>query len=341
MAHVRDAVAERELDVVVLVDLTGSLDFGTAGWRKIDLRQAVLAAIGTLATRGHDRLGVESPDRRRSGHGAHPGRPGPPGRGPATEPSSSSRIGGSADLGAGHRPARASRPPARTGHRHLRLHRPDDLGAAARPPRPASRRRRDRARRPARAPPARCRLPDHRRRGIRPAPHGRYRPARDPGRVRRAAADRDRAAIAAGDRPGRRRAPPPMDRPAMGRSPHPIPRTAPPGAGSADEPPHLSLEVRCDPVGPERLALVFVPIALLIAYLVIQRRRTQYALRFTRDRAARQRRPGPARLAPSPARGGLPRWRSSCSSSAPPDRPWRWMSRTSRRSCWRSTCRTR
>lgn len=34
-------------------------------------------------------------------------------------------------------------------------------------------------------------------------------------------------------------------------------------------------------LAPERLALVFVPIALLIAYLVIQRRRSRYALRFT------------------------------------------------------------
>jgi uncharacterized protein (DUF58 family) len=51
-------IAERELDVTVLIDLTGSLDFGTTGWRKIDLANAVLAAIGTLATRGHDRLGV-------------------------------------------------------------------------------------------------------------------------------------------------------------------------------------------------------------------------------------------------------------------------------------------
>ena len=56
--HVRDAVAERELDVFVLVDLSGSLDFGTAAWRKLDLAQAVLAALGSLATRGHDRLGI-------------------------------------------------------------------------------------------------------------------------------------------------------------------------------------------------------------------------------------------------------------------------------------------
>ncbi len=56
--HVRDAVAERELDVAVLIDLTGSLDFGTAGWRKLDLALAVLSAVGALATRGHDRIGA-------------------------------------------------------------------------------------------------------------------------------------------------------------------------------------------------------------------------------------------------------------------------------------------
>ena len=56
--HVRDAVAERELDVTVLLDLSGSLDFGTAGWRKADLALAVLGAFGSLATQGHDRLGA-------------------------------------------------------------------------------------------------------------------------------------------------------------------------------------------------------------------------------------------------------------------------------------------
>ncbi|MGZ6270606.1 MAG: DUF58 domain-containing protein [Candidatus Limnocylindrales bacterium] len=56
--HVRDATAERELDVVALVDLSASLDFGTAGWRKLDLALAVLAGLGSLATHGHDRLGA-------------------------------------------------------------------------------------------------------------------------------------------------------------------------------------------------------------------------------------------------------------------------------------------
>ncbi|MGZ3588386.1 MAG: DUF58 domain-containing protein, partial [Candidatus Limnocylindrales bacterium] len=56
--HVRDATAERELDVVALVDLSASLDFGTAGWRKLDLALAVLAGLGSLATHGHDRMGA-------------------------------------------------------------------------------------------------------------------------------------------------------------------------------------------------------------------------------------------------------------------------------------------
>jgi uncharacterized protein (DUF58 family) len=56
--HVRDAIAERELDVMALVDLSGSLDFGTTGGRKVDLALSVLAGIGSLATRGHDRLGA-------------------------------------------------------------------------------------------------------------------------------------------------------------------------------------------------------------------------------------------------------------------------------------------
>jgi uncharacterized protein (DUF58 family) len=56
--HVRDAIAERELDVVALVDLSASLDFGTAGLRKLDLALAVLAGLGSLACRGHDRFGA-------------------------------------------------------------------------------------------------------------------------------------------------------------------------------------------------------------------------------------------------------------------------------------------
>lgn len=54
--HVRDAVAERELDVAVLLDLSASLDFGTSTWRKRDLALATAAAIGSLAVWGQDRV---------------------------------------------------------------------------------------------------------------------------------------------------------------------------------------------------------------------------------------------------------------------------------------------
>jgi uncharacterized protein (DUF58 family) len=56
--HVRDAIAERELNVMALLDLSASLDFGTAGLRKLDLALAVLAGLGSLASRGHDRFGA-------------------------------------------------------------------------------------------------------------------------------------------------------------------------------------------------------------------------------------------------------------------------------------------
>ena len=56
--HVRDAIQERDLDVAVLVDRSGSLDFGTAGWRKADLALAVASAVSELAILGGDRIGA-------------------------------------------------------------------------------------------------------------------------------------------------------------------------------------------------------------------------------------------------------------------------------------------
>jgi uncharacterized protein (DUF58 family) len=56
--HVRDAIQERDLDVAVLVDRSGSLDFGTVGWRKADLAIGVAAAVSGLAVLGGDRIGA-------------------------------------------------------------------------------------------------------------------------------------------------------------------------------------------------------------------------------------------------------------------------------------------
>ena len=56
--HVRDSIQERDLDVAVLVDRSGSLDFGTAGWRKADLAVSVASAVAALAVLGGDRIGA-------------------------------------------------------------------------------------------------------------------------------------------------------------------------------------------------------------------------------------------------------------------------------------------
>jgi uncharacterized protein (DUF58 family) len=56
--HVRDAIQERDLDVAVLVDRSGSLDFGTVGWRKADLAVSVASAVSELAVLGGDRVGA-------------------------------------------------------------------------------------------------------------------------------------------------------------------------------------------------------------------------------------------------------------------------------------------
>ena len=56
--YVRDAIEERDLDVAVLVDRSGSLDFGTVGWRKADLALNVAVAAAALAVAGGDRIGA-------------------------------------------------------------------------------------------------------------------------------------------------------------------------------------------------------------------------------------------------------------------------------------------
>lgn len=62
--HVRDATAERDLDVVILLDRSASLDFGTSRWRKADLAVAVVAAFAELAVGTRDRVGaiIDGPD---------------------------------------------------------------------------------------------------------------------------------------------------------------------------------------------------------------------------------------------------------------------------------------
>jgi uncharacterized protein (DUF58 family) len=56
--HVRDAVADRELETTIVVDLSGSMAFGTALHEKRDLAVAAAGAVGLLASRGGNRIGA-------------------------------------------------------------------------------------------------------------------------------------------------------------------------------------------------------------------------------------------------------------------------------------------
>ena len=56
--HVRMPIADRELETWVVVDLSASLDFGTAAWEKRDLALAALAAVGHLTARVGNRIGA-------------------------------------------------------------------------------------------------------------------------------------------------------------------------------------------------------------------------------------------------------------------------------------------
>lgn len=56
--HVRETVAERELETWVVADISPSLDFGTARCEKRDLVLATVAAVGFLTNRAGNRIGA-------------------------------------------------------------------------------------------------------------------------------------------------------------------------------------------------------------------------------------------------------------------------------------------
>jgi uncharacterized protein (DUF58 family) len=56
--HVRMPVADRELEVWVVADLSASLDFGTAASEKRDVAVAAVAAVGHLTARVGNRIGA-------------------------------------------------------------------------------------------------------------------------------------------------------------------------------------------------------------------------------------------------------------------------------------------
>ena len=56
--HVRETIADRELETHILIDLSPSLDFGTVRQEKRDLVLAAVAAIGLLTARVGNRVGA-------------------------------------------------------------------------------------------------------------------------------------------------------------------------------------------------------------------------------------------------------------------------------------------
>ena len=73
--HVRETIADRELETWAVVDLSASLDFGTADCQKRDLAIAGLAAVGHLTVHGGNRLGaVVTTGERVDRYPAMPGR---------------------------------------------------------------------------------------------------------------------------------------------------------------------------------------------------------------------------------------------------------------------------
>ncbi|WP_433377977.1 DUF58 domain-containing protein [Actinoplanes sp. CA-142083] len=58
LPHVRQTVADRELETWLAIDLSASLDFGTAQWLKRDLVIAAATAMAHLTVRGGNRIGA-------------------------------------------------------------------------------------------------------------------------------------------------------------------------------------------------------------------------------------------------------------------------------------------
>ena len=56
--HVRQMIADRELETWIVVDMSASLDFGTTGCEKRDLAVAAAAAITYLNSGGGNRIGA-------------------------------------------------------------------------------------------------------------------------------------------------------------------------------------------------------------------------------------------------------------------------------------------
>lgn len=62
--HVRQTIADRELETWLVVDVSASMDFGTARSEKRELALAAITAIAHLTVRGGNRIGAVVGDGR-------------------------------------------------------------------------------------------------------------------------------------------------------------------------------------------------------------------------------------------------------------------------------------
>lgn len=56
--HIRESIADRELETWIVADRSASLDFGTVRWEKRDLVLAAAGGVGFLTSRGGNRIGA-------------------------------------------------------------------------------------------------------------------------------------------------------------------------------------------------------------------------------------------------------------------------------------------
>ena len=72
--HVRDTIADHELELWLLVDDSASLAFGTARYEKHDVAWAAAGAFALLASRGGNRVGAMTTTGRQGAFPARSGR---------------------------------------------------------------------------------------------------------------------------------------------------------------------------------------------------------------------------------------------------------------------------
>jgi uncharacterized protein (DUF58 family) len=56
--HVKEFIEERDLTVIVAVDVSGSMGFGSVDWRKCDIAAELAAVFAFSAVQNSDRIGL-------------------------------------------------------------------------------------------------------------------------------------------------------------------------------------------------------------------------------------------------------------------------------------------